>query len=64
MQLVRVIAWQLAETPMSYEVLQRWVRIQWPRIMPAAIDAALTTLARSQFIECRADRKWRISRAT
>lgn len=63
MQLVRTIAWQLAETPMTYETLQRWVRIQWPRIQPAAIDHALTRLSRAQFIECR-NRKWSVSRAT
>lgn len=55
-----MILFTLAECPMSYEHLMRWVRVQHPRIVPDAVDEALTVLIRLQFIECRQGR-WRIS---
>ncbi len=36
----------------TYRNLERWVRLQWPRIQPAAIESAVGELSRHKFIEC------------
>lgn len=59
MQLAKVILFQLAETPMTYELISRWVRIQWPRVLPDAIGAALCELRTAGFVECAAQ-QWRV----
>lgn len=60
MRLGNVILFTLAECPMTYANLVRWVRLQWPRIVPDAIDHAVSQLHRMQFIEC-VDQRWRVS---
>lgn len=60
MHLPTVIVFALADAPMTIEHLQRWVRLQWPRILPEAVEATVAQLSRLNFIECRRG-KWRIS---
>lgn len=60
MHLANVILFRIAEAPVTYQQLKRWVRLQWPRILPDAIDHALGGLARLQFVEC-VNGRWRVS---
>lgn len=54
-----MILFRLADAPVNYDHLVRWVRLQWPRILPDAIGAQLCELQRVGLIEC-AQRKWRV----
>lgn len=57
MKLDRVIAWRLAEhahrvrCPLPYELLERWVRLQWPSIGQVAVGTVLCQLAASGLVE-------------
>lgn len=49
----------LAEHPMTYGHLVRWIRLQRPRLLPDAIEHAIQELVNAGAIECRADR-WHV----
>lgn len=55
--LARIIAWRLAEheqrsrSPLRYELLARWIRIQWPCVLPDAIGKLVCDLAAAGMIE-------------
>lgn len=62
-KLDRIIAWRLAEhahrlhAPMPHEQLARWIRLQWPRLLPEAISRALCKLAAVGMVEAD-ERGW------
>ena len=62
-RLDRVIAWRLAEhahrlrAPLPESQLRRWIRLQWPRILPEAIGRTLCRLAGNGLVTCD-ERGW------
>lgn len=61
MRLLDVILWRIAEAPVAIADLVRWVRVQWPRILPDAVGRIVCVLMRQDFVECR-EGKWQIKR--
>lgn len=56
MNLDRIIVWRLAEhghrvrCPLPHDQLERWLRLQWPRLLPDAVGAVLCKLAASGLV--------------
>lgn len=48
----------LGEHPMNYQHLERWIRLQRPRLLPDAVGHALHELANRHLVEFDGDR-WR-----
>jgi len=65
LRLQRVMVWRLVEHetrvgyPLPYGHLLRWIRLQWPRVLPEAIGKTLCELAQTGYVECD-ERGWKI----
>ncbi len=59
------MVWRLVEhetrssSPLPHWQLLRWIRTQWPRVLPEAIGKTLCDLAQTGFVECD-ERGWKI----
>lgn len=54
------LLWRIADCPVSYEHPLRWVRVQWPRILPEAVARAVSELRTLGLIEC-VNQEWRVN---
>jgi hypothetical protein len=57
-----VLLWRLAEAPARIGELIRWVRIQWPRVLPDAVGKVVCDWKNRGFIEVGEDGRWRVRR--
>ena len=62
MKLSDVLLWRVAEAPARIDQLVRWVRLQWPRVLPDAVGKTLCDWRRRKFLDVGADGKWQIRR--
>lgn len=62
MRLPDVLLWRLAEGPARIGDLIRWVRIQWPRVLPDAVGKVVCDWKRAGWLEVGADGRWRVKR--
>jgi Fe2+ or Zn2+ uptake regulation protein len=60
MDLTMTLLWRIADGPVSYEHLLRWVRIQWPRILPEAVARSVSELRTLGLVEC-IGQEWRVN---
>ncbi len=60
-RLADVLLWRIAAAPVGIADLVRWVRIQWPRVLPEAVGKVVCDWKNAGFVEVdERDGRWRI----